>query len=196
MTAFAPRALILELQSSNILPLWSKQPSTPGNSFKKSPGPCTVTACVSPDWWPALLPRLPFLHLPDTHDSNLAMEFDDSWVEGLIGPAVNEWAAKSQIRDRARKTPELEDTVKRCLNEPSNRGIAVRAYWAWVHGTLPRQMRIWLIDGSGQLPADYELGGGGDSRDRWRDFPTSDNFAGGSRITSSRTESVTTWKAT
>ncbi|KAL1844605.1 hypothetical protein VTK73DRAFT_2181 [Phialemonium thermophilum] len=93
-----------------------------------------MDVCVSLRW-DVLIRRLPFFHLPYVSDINLAMDFDDSWANMDVG------------RTKA------EDLMR----EPSPRGLAARAYWAWLRGEIPRWTRLWLIDRGGRLPANYKL---------------------------------------
>lgn len=58
--------------------------------------------------WDVLLTRLPFFDLPRSREINLALEFDDSWIDGL---------------DMTR------GTMLKCLRESSHRGFAMRAHW-------------------------------------------------------------------
>jgi hypothetical protein len=93
--------------------------------------------------WGGLLARLPFFHLPQTTEMNLAFEFDDSWAAG--------------IRTAWRKT------FLEYLEEASPRSIVVRAYRDWWHGTIPVWTRCWLIDRGGKLPDNYRVGAPRDS---------------------------------
>ncbi|KAH7156017.1 hypothetical protein EDB81DRAFT_927963 [Dactylonectria macrodidyma] len=94
--------------------------------------------------WDVLLSRLPFFHLPQTPNINLALEFDESWVEGIMGTTI--------------------EPFLKCVREGSPRGLALRAYWAWKRGLIPRRARMWLIDRGGRLPANYKVSGGLDQR--------------------------------
>lgn len=97
--------------------------------------PEDMSACVSLRW-DILLSHLPFFHLPHTPGMNLAFEFHDSWDEGL---------------------GMTRESIVRCLSEASERGLAMRAHWAWRKGEIPRWTRMWLIDRSGRVPANYKL---------------------------------------
>ncbi|KAF7545174.1 hypothetical protein G7Z17_g9394 [Cylindrodendrum hubeiense] len=105
--------------------------------------PEDMAECVSLRWG-ILMTRLPFFHLPRVPDINLALEFHDGWDEGLS-------------MNRA--------SMIECLSEPSDRGLAMRAYWAWRKGEIPRWTRMWLIDRGGRLPTDYQLSREDDGRD-------------------------------
>lgn len=94
--------------------------------------------------WDYLLPRLLFFSLPYASDINIALEFDDSWIEGL---------------DNTR------DTILEGLREPSQRSLAMRAHWAWMMGEIPRLARMWLIDRGDRLPAHYRLPEGREAED-------------------------------
>ena len=101
--------------------------------------PEDIAACASSLAWEVLLTRLPMFHFPHVVDVNLALEYDASWNQGL-------------------------GTTKEALlalrSEPSVRGLAVRAYWSWLHGRLPRSARMWLLvrDGQDTFPAVYRVG--------------------------------------
>lgn len=95
-----------------------------------------MDACVSLRW-DVLLARLPFFHLPYASDINIALEFDASWVTGLGKMSKKE--------------------VRKLLREPSQRGLAMRAHWAWRMGEIARWARLWLIDRGGGLPDNYKL---------------------------------------
>ncbi|CAG9990487.1 unnamed protein product [Clonostachys byssicola] len=87
--------------------------------------------------WESLLIRLPFYHLPQNSDINLAFEFDHSWNEGL---------------------GTTESTVLENLQEASARGLVLRAFWAWKVGAIPRWTRLYLIDRAEPLPPRYQVG--------------------------------------
>jgi hypothetical protein len=97
--------------------------------------PEDMITCVSLRW-DILLPRLPFYCLPYSPDIDLAFEFQDSWDEGL---------------------GMTRDSMLKFLPEPSNRGLVLRAYWAWMKGEIPNWTRMWLIDRGGRLPENYQL---------------------------------------
>lgn len=107
--------------------------------------PEDMVACVSLRW-DVLLTHLPFFNLAYASDFNLALEFHDSWDEGL--------------------STKREEILK-SLPEASDRGLAMRAYWAWMRGEIPRWTRMWLIDRGGRLPAHYQLSREDDNRYRW-----------------------------
>jgi hypothetical protein len=87
--------------------------------------------------WEELLTRLPFYHLPQNSDINLAFEFDHSWNEGLGITKAG---------------------VLRNLAEASARGLVLRAFWAWKVGAIPRWTRLYLIDRAEPLPPKYQIG--------------------------------------
>ncbi|KAK7212896.1 hypothetical protein V2G26_020074 [Clonostachys chloroleuca] len=87
--------------------------------------------------WEELLTRLPFYHLPQNSDINLAFEFEHSWNEGL-------GITKAGVRKN--------------LAEASARGLVLRAFWAWKVGAIPRWTRLYLIDRAEPLPPKYQIG--------------------------------------
>ncbi|CAH0051206.1 unnamed protein product [Clonostachys solani] len=87
--------------------------------------------------WEELLTRLPFYHLPQNSDINIAFEFEHSWNEGLGTTARS---------------------IRKNLEEASARGLVLRAYWAWRVGILPRWTRLYLIDREEALPPKYQVG--------------------------------------
>ncbi|KAI9164165.1 hypothetical protein HJFPF1_05805 [Paramyrothecium foliicola] len=113
--------------------------------------PDDLVKCVSLDWR-VLLVRLPFFHLPQASDLNLAFEFHDSWDDGIE-------TNMSSLRSH--------------LLEPSERGLVMRAYWAWVTGKIPRWTRLWLIDRGGRIPDCSKLGRESDGR-----YKTDDVYGG------------------
>ncbi|KAH7313640.1 hypothetical protein B0I35DRAFT_435581 [Stachybotrys elegans] len=91
-----------------------------------------MAACVTLQW-PELLARLPFFHMPETLGVNIAMEFEEYWDSTLESS---------------------ESSVLEALSEASNRGLAMRAYMAWMVGRIPQCTRLWLID-RGTFPPSY-----------------------------------------
>jgi hypothetical protein len=87
--------------------------------------------------WLRLLYRLPFSRHPRSPDLNLALEFHDSWNDGLQANNAS---------------------IYGLLREPSLRGMAVRAFWEWTVNKIPQCSRMWLIDRSNRLPQNYEVG--------------------------------------
>lgn len=83
--------------------------------------------------WDILLASIPFYRGNFIDTANIAMEFESSWNHGLPGTYY-----------------------ENMQYEASHRGLFMRAFFAWAHGELPSNTRLWLIDKTWQPSRSYD----------------------------------------